>query len=74
MARFLLHKLTEKYGLWINFHPKLIKGDWNSSGGHVNFSTKKMRTEGGIDHIKKAMIDLEKTHHYDVLFYGVGND
>ena len=33
------------------------------------FQQQKMRAEGGIDHIKKAMIDLEKTHHYDVLFY-----
>ncbi len=40
MARFLLDKLTEKYGLWINYHPKPKKGDWNGSGGHVNFSTK----------------------------------
>ncbi len=38
IARFFLFRLTEKYNVWVNLHPKPIKGDWNGSGMHSNFS------------------------------------
>ena len=47
VARYLLDRLTEKYGYYIEYHPKPIKGDWNGSGMHVNFSDGRMRDEGG---------------------------
>ena len=47
VARYLLDRLTEKYGYYIEYHPKPIQGDWNGSGMHVNFSDGKMRDEGG---------------------------
>lgn len=38
LARFIMEKITEEYGAYVNYHPKpLIK--WNGSGGHVNIST-----------------------------------
>ncbi len=46
IARYLLDRLTEKYGYYIEYHPKPIKGDWNGSGMHANFSNKKLRTSG----------------------------
>ena len=47
VARYLLDRLTENYGYYIEYHPKPIKGDWNGSGMHVNFSDGTMRDEGG---------------------------
>ena len=47
VARYLLDRCTEKYGYYIEYHPKPIKGDWNGSGMHVNFSDGRMRDEGG---------------------------
>ena len=46
IARYLAERNAEQDGLSINWHPKPIKGDWNGSGMHVNFSNKKMRTSG----------------------------
>ena len=34
-----MDRLGEEFGVTINLHPKPVKGDWNGSGGHVNFST-----------------------------------
>ena len=31
LARWLLHRLGEKYGISSTFHPKPVKGDWNGA-------------------------------------------
>jgi glutamine synthetase len=52
MLRFLLVRTAEKYGLKIDFRPVVVRGqNINNSGCHVNFSTTKMRAEGGLDYI-----------------------
>ncbi|GFN88365.1 glutamine synthetase [Plakobranchus ocellatus] len=63
VARYILHRLSEEFGLAVSFHPKLIPGASGACGGHVNISTKPMREEGGIRHIKAAIPRLERTHH-----------
>ncbi len=46
VARYLLERTAEQYGLWINWHCKPVKGDWNGSGMHANFSNTTLRTCG----------------------------
>ncbi len=45
-ARFLMERVAEKYGVRINLHPKPVKGDWNGSGMHANFSNTELRNAG----------------------------
>lgn len=73
IGRYILQRISEKYGYDVNFDPKPIKGDWNGSGCHTNFSTLKMRQEGGLEHIIHAVQNLGKHHEEMIQVYG-GDD
>ena len=46
MARFLLERTAEAYGVYVEYHCKPLKGDWNGSGMHANFSNSFLRDSG----------------------------
>lgn len=73
MARYLLLRLCENYGVDIEFHCKPLKGDWNGSGMHANFSTEYMREIGGKPYFEALMGAFEKYCNEHIAVYGPDN-
>ncbi|KAH7706535.1 Protein GLN-3 b [Aphelenchoides avenae] len=69
VARFLLQRVAEEFGVIASFDPKPIQGDWNGAGCHTNFSTEKMRKPGGYQEILKAIERLSHSHREHIAYY-----
>ena len=75
IARYLMLRLTEKYGVDIEFHCKpLGDTDWNGSGMHSNFSTKHMREVGGKEYFEKLMEAFKGARADHIAVYGPDNE
>ena len=74
VARYILQRLGEKYGVDIEFHCKpLGNTDWNGSGMHANFSTTYLRETGGKEYFEKLMSAFEGARAEHIAVYGPDN-
>jgi glutamine synthetase len=75
IARYLLLRLCERYGVDVNFHPKPLgaEHDWNGSGMHCNFSTMQMREVGGEAYFEALMAAFADAREEHIAVYGPDN-
>lgn len=73
VARYILLRVCEQYGVDVNFHCKPFTGDWNGSGMHCNFSSDYMRETGGKDYFEKLMAKFEAYKDEHIAAYGPDN-
>ena len=73
IARYILERVGERYGVRTNLDPKPVKGDWNGSGMHANFSNSLLRNSGkkeDYDRVCKSFGNFIQEH---IAVYGEGN-
>ena len=73
VARYLIERTAEKYGLGINWHPKPVEGDWNGSGMHANFSNSVLRTAGSEETYKTICEAFGPEVESHIAVYGADN-
>ncbi len=75
VARYILERICEDYGVYVEYHCKpLGKADWNGSGMHANFSNSLLRNSGkqeDYEAICEAFRPVVKEH---IAVYGPDND
>ncbi|MEX0824795.1 MAG: glutamine synthetase beta-grasp domain-containing protein [Pirellulaceae bacterium] len=74
IARYLLERAAERHDLTINWQPKPVKGDWNGSGMHANFSNSLLRTCGSKEVYEAVCRAFEPRIREHIDVYGADND
>ncbi|KAL5012429.1 hypothetical protein ScPMuIL_010980 [Solemya velum] len=69
VARYIVHRVAEDFGLSVSFDPKPVTGDWSGAGAHTNFSCLSMRQNNGISFIEKAIGRLSANHERHIKAY-----
>jgi len=73
VARYLMMRLCEQYEVDVEWHCKPIRGDWNGSGMHTNFSTKQLREVGGKEYFEALMAAFKTNVPEHIAVYGPDN-
>jgi glutamine synthetase len=76
VARYLMERTAEKYGVDAEWHPKPLGKDldWNGSGMHANFSNGLMRTCGDEKVFVAICEEFRKHIPEHIAVYGAYND
>lgn len=73
IARWLLQRVAEKFGVDVDIKPKPFEG-WNGSGAHTNYSNNGSRGDKDMVDILKQLDGLSKYHQLSCRLYGEGNE
>ncbi len=74
VARFLIERAAEKYGIAVNWHCKPLGTlDWNGSGMHANFSNNLLRTTGSKEVYEKVCEAFRPVIKEHIAVYGADN-
>lgn len=74
IARYLMERIGEKYGVSVNWHCKPLGNlDWNGSGMHANFSNSLLRNAGKKETFEKVCEAFRPVIKEHIEVYGADN-